>query len=307
MPRRFPGVVIVALMMSLLLVGCARSSSQEGEGVPPDLQVTVSIAPQVYFVERVGGEHVAVEVMVEPGQSPHTYEPKPEQLVALSQSDAYFSIGAFFEDAWLERIAAANPDMRVVDTTVGIPRRPIEAHGHEGGDGGHGSADEGRHLDPHIWLSPRLAKIQVRHIVEALTELDPEHAPEYRDNLVAFEAEIDALDAEIRETLAGVAPAKFLVFHPSWGYFADEYGLEMVAIEVEGQEPSAAELAELIAMARAEGIRIVFAQPGLSTRTAEVIAEEIGGRVVLIDPLAYDWAENLRQVARTLAETLGEG
>jgi len=298
-------VLILVMVAGLLLAGCARSSSSEEE-VVPDLQVTVSIVPQAYFVERIGGEHVAVQVMVEPGQSPHTYEPKPEQLVALSQSNVYFSIGVSFEDAWLERIAAASPGMLLVDTAAGIERRPIEAHDHGDDDGDREEDHEGENLDPHIWLSPRLVKIQARHMADALAELDPEHAQEYRDNLVAFEAEIDALDAEIRQQLAGLISAKFLVFHPSWGYFADEYGLEQVAIEMGGQEPSAAELAQLIALAREEGIRVVFAQPEFSTRSAEVIAQEIDGRVLLINPLALDWAENLREVARTVAEVLGE-
>lgn len=298
-------VLILVMVAELLLAGCARSRSSEEE-MAPDLQVTVSIVPQAYFVERIGGEHVAVQVMVEPGQSPHTYEPKPEQLVALSQSNVYFSIGVSFEDAWLERIAAASPGMLLVDTAAGIERRHIEAHDHGDDDDDHEEDHEGENLDPHIWLSPRLVKIQARHMADALAELDPEHAQEYRDNLVAFEAEIDALDAEIRQQLAGLTSAKFLVFHPSWGYFADEYGLEQVAIEVGGQEPSAAELAQLITLAREEGIRVVFAQPEFSTRSAEVIAEEIGGRVLLINPLALDWAENLREVARTVAEVLGE-
>ena len=298
-------VLILVMVAGLLLAGCARSRSSEEE-MAPDLQVTVSIVPQAYFVERIGGEHVAVQVMVEPGQSPHTYEPKPEQLVALSQSNVYFSIGVSFEDAWLERIAAASPGMLLVDTAAGIERRYIEAHDHGDDDDDHEEDYEGENLDPHIWLSPRLVKIQARHMADALAELDPEHAQEYRDNLVAFEAEIDALDAEIRQQLAGLTSVKFLVFHPSWGYFADEYGLEQVAIEVGGQEPSAAELAQLITMAREEGIRVVFAQPEFSTRSAEVIAEEIDGRVLLINPLALDWAENLREVARTVAEVLGE-
>ena len=298
-------VLILVMVAGLLLAGCARLRSSEEE-MAPDLQVTVSIVPQAYFVERIGGEHVAVQVMVEPGQSPHTYEPKPEQLVALSQSNVYFSIGVSFEDAWLERIAAASPGMLLVDTAAGIERRYIEAHDHGDDDDDHEEDYEGENLDPHIWLSPRLVKIQARHMADALAELDPEHAQEYRDNLVAFEAEIDALDAEIRQQLAGLTSAKFLVFHPSWGYFADEYGLEQVAIEMGGQEPSAAELAQLIALAREEGIRVVFAQPEFSTRSAEVIAQEIDGRVLLINPLALDWAENLREVARTVAEVLGE-
>ncbi len=297
----------VLLLVSLALTGCAGRGSEE-VAESGQLQITVSILPQAYFVERVGGEHVSVTVMVLPGQSPATYEPSTEQMAALSRADAYFSIGVPFENAWLDRIASANPDMVVVDTSEGITRRSIEAHTHRSDDDrSDDHAEVVAHPDPHIWLSPRLVKIQAANIGAALADLDPAHAGEYSANLAAFEAEIDALDAEITEKLSGLENRKFMVFHPSWGYFAEDYGLEMYAIEVGGQEPSAAELTELVRRAKAEGIRVVFAQPEFNTRFAEVIAEEIDGRVLLISPLDRDWAANLREVAQTLAEVLSEG
>jgi zinc transport system substrate-binding protein len=252
------------------------------------LTITVSILPQKFFVERIGGERVAVDAMVLPGESPATYEPQPAQLRALSEADAYVSIGVPFERAWLQRIASANSGMLMVDTTEGIDRV--------------GGAEN---PDPHIWLSPGLVKTQVRTIYEGLVALDPAHEAVYRANLDAFIAEINALDAGIREALADVERRKFMVLHPSWGYFARDYGLEMIAVEVGGQEPSAAELAELVLRAKRENIQVVFAQPEFSTRAAETIAAEIGGRVLLISPLAEDWLENMRKVAETLAEVLG--
>ena len=278
--------LLVVLAIAMILTGCGRSAGEQGDGEDV-LHVTVSILPQRYFVERIGGEHVSVNVMVEPGASPATYEPKPEQLRALNQADAYLSIGVPFEDAWLERIRAANPDMLLVDTTQGIERMEVDGH-----------------PDPHIWLSPRLVKVQAATICDALVQLDPAHADDYRANLEAFQGEIDDLDAYIRETLAGVENRKFMVFHPSWGYFARDYDLEMIPIEVGGQEPSAAELAAIIERARAEGIEVIFAQPEFSTRQAETIATEIGGRVLLISALSPDWDNNLRQVAQTFAEVL---
>lgn len=172
------------------------------------------------------------------------------------------------------------------------------------GHGDEAQEQEGHNLDPHIWLSPRLVKVQAQTIYQALAEADPEHEADYRANLEAFLADLDALDREIRDLLRGVSQRKFLVLHPSWGYFARDYGLEMVPIEVGGQEPSAAELAHLVRVAREEGIRVVLAQPEFSTRAAEVVAREIGGRVILVSPLAEDWMANLRHVARTLAEAL---
>jgi zinc transport system substrate-binding protein len=291
-------LVIAILLLLGLAAGC-QQPQPAAQNVPATLNITVSILPQKYFAERIGGQHVAVTVMVQPGASPETYEPKPAQLKALSQADAYLSIGVEFEDAWMARMAAANSAMRVIDTAQGIQRRAMEDHQHQGTP----AADE--HLDPHIWLSPRLVRQQAATIASALIELDPEHRSDYETNLTGFMAEIDAVDSDIRGTLSGIQSHKFVVFHPAWGYFADEYGLEQIAIEVGGQEPSAQELAGLIDQARAEGIRVILAEPEFSTRSAETIAKEIGGKVLTISPLAEDWPGNLRAVAAVFAEALG--
>ncbi len=289
-----PGLIML-LGVAITLTACGQSEpSAAGQDNPPAtgtgverLNVTVSILPQKYFVERVGGEHVQVNVMVQPGESPATYEPKPEQLQALSQAVAYIRIGVPFENAWMDRIAATNPDMRIVDTTEGIQRR--------------GTPER---PDPHIWLSPRLVKIQAETIAQALAELDPDRAAEYQANLQAFISDIDVLDDEIQATLAQLTSRKFIVFHPAWGYFADDYDLEMIPIEVGGQEPGAAELADLIKRAQTEDIHVVFAQPEFSTRSAETIAKEIDGEVLLISPLSPDWLANIRQVAQIFASVL---
>lgn len=288
------GIVPTALL-ACYLAGCANTPpTAGGDSI---LDVTVSIPPQRHFVERVGGDRVHVNVMVEPGADPHTYEPKPEQMRALSRSVAYFSIGVEFEAAWLDKFAAANPRLRIVDTIANIERMPME-EGEEGRSGGE--------LDPHVWLSPELVKVQSQIIFEALAQLDPEHTGEYRANLDAFIADIDALEADIQETLAGLDSRKFMVFHPAWGYFARDFGLEQIPVEVGGQEPSARELAHLIAEAQEDGIRVIFAQPEFSTQDAEAIAREIGGEVLLISPLAPDWLENMRRVAQTFAGVLSE-
>lgn len=274
-------------VLSLILIlagGCANSA----ERAPSDkLKITVSILPQRSFVERVGGPRVEVNVMVLPGESPATYEPTPAQLRELSEADVYVSIGVPFEDAWLDRFAAMNDEMMVVDTTQGIERM-----------------GDPKAPDPHIWLSPALVKVQIETITEALVALDPAHRNAYRANLEAFVEEIDVLDREIRETLDGVEQRRFMVFHPSWGYFARDYGLEMIPIEVGGQEPSAAELSGVIRLAEEKQVKVVFAQPEFSTRAAETIAAEIGGEVILISPLEEAWLSNMRRVAETFAERL---
>jgi zinc transport system substrate-binding protein len=305
------------LMLSFtLLLACDRGApssepmtgktSTKVEQVPA-LTVTVSIVPQTHFVKRLGNERVSVQAMVEPGANPATYEPKPEQLKALQASAVYMRIRVPFEEAWMDRIRGANPEMRVVDTTEGIERLPVDStHVHDEDEEEEAQETSGEHLDPHIWLSPRLVKTQAGTIAEALSEVDPDNRSFYQTNLEDFLGDIDELDAYIREKLQNLENRKFMVFHPSWGYFAHDYDLEMIPVEVGGQEPSARELAALIEEAQEESIRVVFAQPEFSVRSAETIAQEIDGEVRLISPLDPDWEENLRRVADTFAEVLGQ-
>jgi zinc transport system substrate-binding protein len=288
------------------------------------LKVFVSILPQKYFVEQIGAERVAVRVMVEPGASPHTYEPRPRQMKALAETAVYFAVGVPFENSWLSRISAVNPGMRVVHTDAGIEKIPMAPHGRpasgqdaDPGMGGqramepHGPAahsGEADHehevLDPHIWLSPPLVKLQARTIREALETLDPDQAAFYRSNYEAFLLRLDALDARLRSSLEGRQGQSFMVFHPSWGYFARTYGLEQVAIEIEGKEPKPAQLQELIARARQKRVRVIFVQPQFSSRSARLIADAIGARTAMVDPLAADWAQNLGEVAKAFREAL---
>jgi len=194
---------VVAIVLSgALLAGCGRRATPESTDT---LNVTVSILPQKYFVERVGGAQVRVSVMVEPGANPATYEPKPGQLAALSEADVYFSIGVPFERAWLDRIGSVNREMLMVDTSEGIARMAMAAHPHHG-EGGHEGEPE--NADPHIWLSPALVRVQAQTIYEALATLDPDRQAEYEANLDRFIADIDALE-EIHRVSPGVG-----VFRP---------------------------------------------------------------------------------------------
>lgn len=278
-------------------------------GAQTQIPIFVSIVPQHYFVQQIGKDKVDVSVMVQPGASPATYEPKPLQMAKLSKSRIYFSIGVPFETFWLDKIASANPEMTIVHTDKGIEKQPMAAHHHEeeaSAEDGHNDENDHGHagLDPHIWLSPKLVKIQAGHILDALVAADPGNKDFYTANYNDFIKKIDALDLDLARMLKNKAGMQFMVFHPSWGYFARDYNLKMIPIEIEGKNPKPAKLQELIAHARAEGIKVIFVQPQFSTKSAALVAKEINGRVIPADPLAPDWLDNMRNVAEQFKEVL---
>lgn len=286
----------------IVMVVLSVSANFSGLLAQDNLMVFVSISPQQYFVEQIGGDRVNVQVMVQPGASPHNYEPKPKQMADLSLAAVYFAIGVTYEDVWLKKIAAANPKMQVVYTQKDIEKIHLDAHSH-GTDKGHKHHDHGI-LDPHIWLAPPLVKIQAGAILEALQELDPSYRDFYQTNYHEFMARIDELDADLKQLFAGKQGLRFMVFHPAWGYFARAYGLEQIPIEIEGKDPKPSHLKELIEHARKKGVRVIFVQPQFSARSAELIAKEIGGEVVLADPLSQAWLANLREVAEKFQAAL---
>jgi zinc transport system substrate-binding protein len=272
------------------------------------VKVFVSILPQKYFLEKIGGDLVDVSVMVPPGANPHTYEPKPAQMADLSKSKAYFSVGVPFEAVWLSRFHEINRDMHLFRTDEGIEKRPIEETlplRHHASHKDHGHTHSAGSLDPHIWLSPPLVLLQARNILGGLIRIDPGNSERYRDNFQRFSADVVRLDLEILSLFEPPQEGvRFMVFHPSWGYFAEAYGLTQLPIEVGGKEPKPAELGELITLARKEGVKAIFVQPQFSKRSAETFAREIGARVFHADPLAEDWAENLKQVADGFKQAL---
>ncbi|MEG3436237.1 zinc ABC transporter substrate-binding protein [Pannus brasiliensis CCIBt3594] len=294
------------VLLMATLTGCgSRASSPETEVNQP-LPVTVSIVPQKYFVQRVGGDKVAVNALIRPGVDPHTYEPKPEDLKTLADSKAYFKIGVSLENSWKDRLSSVNDRLLAIDTSQGIEKLPLTAEHDHGHDHEKEHRGEKENLDPHIWLSPKRVKLQAESIYRALAKLDPANQAFYQTNLGKFIGDLDSLDREIRQTLSGVKNRKFLVFHPEWGYFAEDYGLEMLSIEVDGNEPGPAQLKDIITEAKKNHIKVIFAQPEFSRKSADTIANEIGGRVVTISAFDENWSENLRRVAKTIAEVLNQ-
>jgi len=271
------------------------------------ISVFVSILPQSYFLERIGGDRVSVEVLVGEGQSPHTYEPTPRQMAKLAEAKAWFLIGVPFERGLVKKIRQFHRSLVIVETQKGVPYRYLAGHDHRNDGHGHGTEQGVKSAgtpDPHIWMSPKLVKIQAQNIHDALCLLDPAHKQQYAINLKSFQEDLDGLDARIARSLAPLKGKKMYVFHPAFGYFADSYGMIQVPIEIEGKEPGARQMTELIERAKKDGVKVIFVQQQFSKKSADVVAKSIGGTVVPINPLSKEYLTNLEKMAAAVEQGL---
>lgn len=272
-----------------------------------NINAVVSILPEQTFVKAIGGEKVNVSLMVKPGNSPHTYEPRPSQMVEIAKADLYFAIDVEFEDVWLPKFQSLNPKMQVIDLAHNIPKlQMLEKHKCEEGHVHHSEhkVEEAKHEgeDPHIWTAPSNVKIIAQNIYHALKEIDSANADYYKRNLDIFLASIDETDRQIIDILSPLEDGeKFMVFHPSWGYFAKAYNLEQIAVEVEGKEPKPKELIDLLKEAKEEKVKAIFTQPEFSDTVAQIIAKELDIPVIKVSPLTANWSENLINIAQAIA------
>jgi len=291
--------LISSIFIAFLAVLCLEAK---------EISVFVSIEPQKFFVEQIAGKNVNVHTMVKSGASPATYEPSPRQMALLSESDVFFSIGVPFEKKLLPKLKDAAKRIKIINTASGIPLRRMDvslmtSKSSASSQSGH-LEKEG--FDPHVWLNPNYVEIQAETIAKALINLDPEHAEQYRTNKVEFILELKKLDNDLKKIFAPVKGKIVMVFHPAWGYFTDAYGLKQFPVEIEGKEPKARQLAKIIEIARNEKIHIIFVQSQFSRRLAGKIADSIGGTVVAVNPLAFNYFTNLRNVAHTIYKALKE-
>lgn len=279
------------------------------------IQVTVSIPPQKYFVERICGNNIKITVMIVPGANPATYEPKASQMKILTHSKIYFAIGVPFEKVWLNKFKTFNPGLLIIHTDRSIKKLAMKGSLHtipkDRKDYPGGEMEKSHYhatsLDPHIWLAPSLVRIQAALIAEALIKIDPQNKKRYRENLASFRIDLDRLDKNLKRIFKGIGEKKqFLVFHPSWGYFAQAYGLEQISVEMEGKEPSLSELARLIKDIRSMGIKTAFAQPQFPLKTAKIMSREISGQIEIIDPLEQSWLQNIEEVAKKIRSALDD-
>lgn len=274
-------------------------------------QLTVSIVPQKYFLQKIVKDKFDINVMVAPGASPATYEPKPSQMKALMKSKAYFYTDVPFEDAWLEKFKDVAKSTVFIDTAKGIEKIAMQKHTHHEEDEHQKHKHEHEHeedhkhegLDPHIWLDPVLVKIQARNMFEAISKLDAKNKEFYELNYKNFLIELDVLNTELKKRLKPYEHKAFMVFHPSWGYFAKRYDLEQIAIEIQGKEPKPSELVELIDEAKKHKVKVVFVSPQFSQKSAKTISKNIEAKVVTINPLSINWNEELLETARKIVDS----
>jgi len=277
---------LILVIAVVILASCAGCTSGQDEGAAPadgKIMIATSIIPSGTFIEKVAGDHTRVMVMIPKGASPATYDPTPEQMVALSDAALYVKVGSPlpFETKHLQNFIESNPDMQVVDASEGISVKDN---------------------DPHIWNSPKNAIIMVQNIASALEVADPANATDYRANAESYTEELIALDNEITTLFSDSPESSFMIFHPAWSYFADTYAIEQIPIELEGKEPGPKQIASLITRAQEGGIHIIFTDPQFSSKSAETIAAQINGQVLPADPLAENYTENLRSFAEAVWE-----
>ncbi len=278
-------LIISGLCFLTISSGCSKKQTANDK-----IKTIVSIPPQEFFVRKIADTLVDILVLIPVGQSPTTYNPTPQQMIDIENSDLLFTIGVPFEKHLLNKLKSNGYNTNIIETQTGIDLIPISEHGHDHGN-----------LDPHIWLDPLLVKIQADNIADALIKMAPEYEQFFKTNLSKFINELDSIHILLQRIIPKENTLR--VFHPSFGYFCKAYGLEQIAIELDGKEPSAKQLAEFVEMAKQENINTIFVQPQFSDKSTRVIAESIDAQIETLDPLSSDYLNNLVDMANKIARS----
>ena len=269
-----------------------------GQGKKGDKLISVTIEPQRYFAERIAGDKFSINCVVPVGQSPESYDPTPREMVRIGESIAYLRIGTIgFELAWMDNIADNNPHLQIFDLSEGV--HLLESHEHE--EEGHHHHHHGD-TDPHIWSSISGAKAIISNILNALTTLDPDNTAYFQANYKALLQEIEETEQQVSALLDPLRGKAFIIYHPALTYLAHEYGLEQLCIEMDGKEPSPAQLQSLVEMAKEHDAKVVFVQKEFDQKNAEQIAKDTGCHLIAINPLEYHWSEEMVRIAKALSD-----
>ncbi|WP_075559194.1 zinc ABC transporter substrate-binding protein [Parabacteroides timonensis] len=299
--------IIITFLSILLLTACVNKQTEGNI-------VTVTIEPQRYFAEKIAGDKFKINCVVPAGQSPETYDPTPQQMIQVGKSIAYLRIGPIgFEQAWMDKIRENNPKLEIFDTSEGMKlladtEEDTHAHDHAAHDhDAHAGEDAHHHhhhggVDPHIWSSIAGAKVVAWNTLNAFIALDPDNTEYFWKNYNELVDEIDKTETEIKQLLDPLTDRTFIIYHPALTYFANEFNLIQLCIEMDGKEPSPAQLKMLVETARENNARVVFIQQEFDQKNAELIAKETGCKLTVINPLAYDWSKEMIHIAKALAD-----
>lgn len=279
---------MMLILTSLGIVGCAGKENTESKKPI----VAVTIVPEKTFVEAVCGNLAEVVVMVPPGNSPENYEPNPKQMTQFAKAKVFFAIGVQTEDTNILPKIGNTKDLKIVKLQEEVAKVYPERNIAPG------------ERDPHIWLSPKRAKIMVEVIAREMGKIDPANKEQYEKNAKAYLAELDGLDKDIQKALENVANKKFVVFHPAFGYLASDYNLQMYALEEEGKEATPQSMKAVIDLAKKEKIKAIFYQAEISSKQAQAFADEIGGKTIKLEPLAANYIENYKNMVKLMAEVM---
>jgi len=284
-------VNFLKVLLMLLSLQCARITN-----VYADNKIIgfVSILPQQYFVQQIGTDLVDVRVMVGPGQNPATYEPTPQQMAALSKANVYFRIGVPFESTWLDKIELNNEKLIIVECCDSIANLNDHDHAH----------DHNTDYDPHVWTSPKNVIKIAELIKKSLIKIDNKNMAAYDASAKSFKETLIELDEIVRLKTRNLERKTLIVSHPSWSYFADEYGFTQVSIEREGKEIQARSLVKLIKIAKINNVKTIFVQPQFNDRAAKTVANELNAQIMVLDPLAFNYVENMNMVTDNIVKGL---
>src|SRR5665648_32142 len=281
--------ILLSLLIGVILSGCFSGAPNPKEKI-----LFVSILPLKYFADKIVGDAYKVEVTVPPGAGPETYSPTPKQMMMLGEASAYFSIGYLgFEQSLLENFKSTNPDLQFFATSKRIDLIKEETL--------HGDHEHMQGVYPHIWSSPKTARLIALNIYDGMIKIDPANSDTYDKNLDKLLTEISKVDSTVTSLLAKAISKKFIIFHPSLGYFARDYGFEQLSIEFEGKVPSPKHLQTVIETAKSENIKFIMIQKEFDQENAEIIAKETGSKIIQIDPLDYNWPEQMISIADKLS------
>ena len=278
-------------ILILLLVACHPKPKDERK------LVSVSILPQKYFVDQIAGNLLQVNVLVPPGSSPHNYEILPSQMKDLAKSKAWLQVGLLtFEAALKDKLADINKDLSIVNCSVGI----VPIAGSESEEQGHEQAHHDAY-DPHVWLAPAESKIIAHNTLKALKDGFPEHASDFESNYARFITRIDSISKVIEQKLAPMRNRNILIFHPALAYYARQFGMKQVALELDGKDPSPRHMKDIVDLAHEQNIHVIFIQKEFDSAFALQLSREIDGKVIIIDPLDYNWEKQLMDITDKIA------